>query len=174
MLCVHRSQWAQGCAQLSWKQHIHLVHTDTHKQHTKAALVCLHTLLIQVMIASSVSYGSSWTCLSPWEGSAVENLLMQDITLSTLTISTVYAIISVSMSARWELCWRRSVFKGLIVADRHERLLSVCCASGLQNCWRISALLNGRGGEQPGQVRRLLDSGFKDFILLYFYTIILF
>lgn len=29
---------------------------------------------------------------------------MQDITLSTLTISTVYAIIRVSMSARWELC----------------------------------------------------------------------
>lgn len=41
---------------------------------------------------------------SPFDGSAVEYLLMQDITLSTLTISTVYAIIRVSMSARWELC----------------------------------------------------------------------
>lgn len=43
-------------------------------------------------------------CPSPFDGSAVEYLLMQDITLSTLTISTVYAIIRVSMSARWELC----------------------------------------------------------------------
>lgn len=60
------------------------------------APVC--TLLIQVMIASSVSYGSSWVCPSE------EYLLMQDMTLSTLTISTVYAIISVSMSAKWELC----------------------------------------------------------------------
>lgn len=41
---------------------------------------------------------------SPFDGSAMEYLLMQDITLSTLTISTVYAIIRVSMSARWELC----------------------------------------------------------------------
>lgn len=41
---------------------------------------------------------------SPFDGSAVVYLLMQDITLSTLTISTVYAIIRVSMSARWELC----------------------------------------------------------------------
>lgn len=73
-------------------------------------VLCVHrrapvcTLLIQVMIASSVSYGSSWMCLSLCEGSAEEYLLMQDITLSTLIISTVYAIISVSMSARWELC----------------------------------------------------------------------
>lgn len=48
-----------------------------------------HTLLIQVAIASSVSYGSPWTRPSLCSGSADEYLLMQDITLSTLTISTV-------------------------------------------------------------------------------------
>lgn len=62
------------------------------------------TLLIQVTMASSVSYGSSWRCPSPCDGSSDVYRPMQDITRSTLTISTVYAIISVSMSAKWELC----------------------------------------------------------------------
>lgn len=73
---------------------VHLVH--------KSAAV--RTLLIQVTMASSVSYGSSWRCPSPCDCSADVYLPMQDITRSTLTISTVYAIISVSMSAKWELC----------------------------------------------------------------------
>ena len=72
------------------------------------------TLLIHVAIASSVSYGSSWMCPSPCEGSAEEYLLMHDITLSTLTISTVYAIIRVSMSARWELCKDIRTLQGLM------------------------------------------------------------
>jgi hypothetical protein len=58
----------------------------------------ISTLLIQLVMASSVSYGVSASS-SLWE----EYWRTHATTFSKLTVSTVYAVISVSITARWAL-----------------------------------------------------------------------